>query len=296
MPRNLDIALLRTFVTVADHASMTAAGRALHITQSAVSQQVTRLEAMSGALFARDRRALRLTPAGERLLPDARRLLALNDALWANMTEGTVDGQVRLGAPQDLIGSWLAPILKAYVAEYPRVELELVCRASPELQAAVSQGELDLALVEEPLGSSGGECLAIDRLVWVGAKAGAAHRKTPMPISLVAQTCAFRQPILQALGERNIPWRMVFESGSIDATQVTVRADLAVTAWLASTVPEDLDILPHGDLLPELPPFAIKLYQSDVVASRAVAALVQGVRVWRGFAGGHPAIQGGCQP
>lgn len=158
--------------------------------------------------------------------------------------------------------------------------------------AIVGKDTRSATLVEEPLGGSGGECLAIDRLVWVGAKAGAVHRKTPMPIALVAQTYAFRQPILQALGERNIPWCMVFESGSIDATQVTVHADLAVTVWLASTVPDDLDILPHGDLLPELLPIAIKLYQSDVVASRAVAALVQGVRVWRGLVGGAPRDSG----
>jgi DNA-binding transcriptional LysR family regulator len=42
MSRNLDMGLLRTFVAVADHASMTAAGNALHLSQSAVSQQISR--------------------------------------------------------------------------------------------------------------------------------------------------------------------------------------------------------------------------------------------------------------
>ena len=56
MVRNLDIALLRAFVTVADHGSMTAASRALHLTQGAVSQQVARLETLSGPLFVREHR------------------------------------------------------------------------------------------------------------------------------------------------------------------------------------------------------------------------------------------------
>lgn len=95
MTRNLDIALLRTFLAVADRASMTAAGNALHLTQSAVSQQVARLEQAFGKpLFFRDRRGLRLTPAGERLLGKARRLLSLNDEIWADMTTRRVEGPV----------------------------------------------------------------------------------------------------------------------------------------------------------------------------------------------------------
>jgi DNA-binding transcriptional LysR family regulator len=184
MIRNLDIALVRTFVAVAEHANMTAAGNALHLTQSAVSQQIARLEDLSGVLFTRDRPGLRLTATGERLLGRARRLLALNDELWSDMTARIVEGRVRLGAPYDLVGTCLAPILKSYAEDHPRVEITLVCAASPELLAATAQAEIDLALIEEPVGPSRGECLAVDRLVWVGARAGTAHLKTPLPISM----------------------------------------------------------------------------------------------------------------
>ncbi|MFK0640881.1 MULTISPECIES: LysR substrate-binding domain-containing protein [unclassified Ochrobactrum] len=279
MIRNLDIALLRTFVAVADHASMTAAGNALHLTQSAVSQQIARLEDLSGALFVRERRTLRLTPSGERLLGKARRLIALNDELWAEMSDEPIKGSVRLGAPYDLVGTWLTTILKAFAAMYPKVEIELVCLASPELLSGIASGSIDLALIEEPVGISNAECLAIDRLVWVGAKGGAAHLKTPLPVSMVAETCAFRPVVLQALEERNLTWRTMFESGSIDATRATVRADLAVTAWLASTVPNDLNILPFEENLPELPSFAINLYQAKGQLPRAVSEIAQQIRV-----------------
>jgi len=113
MTRNLDTGLVRTFVAVADKASMTAAANALHLTQGAVSQQVKRLEETLGcSLFERDRRGLRLTRPGERLFGQARKLLALNDEIWAEMTTVAVDGQVRLGVPPDLVGSHLAPVLK----------------------------------------------------------------------------------------------------------------------------------------------------------------------------------------
>jgi DNA-binding transcriptional LysR family regulator len=77
---------------------------------------------------------------------------------------------------------------------------------------------------------------------------------------MVAESCAFRPAVLQALREKNLEWRTVFESGNIEATTATVRSDLGVTAWLASTVPHDLDILGPESGLPGLPNFAISLH------------------------------------
>ncbi|MEI9421052.1 LysR substrate-binding domain-containing protein [Mesorhizobium sp. Cs1299R1N1] len=261
MIRNLDTSLVRTFVTVADKASMTAAANALHLTQGAVSQQVKRLEDTLGcSLFERDRRGLRLTHSGERLFEKAKRLLSLNDEIWTDMVGSAVAGQVRLGVPYDLVGTLLAPVLKTYAEAYPQVEISLVCASSPELAAALAAGTIDLAVIEERVGPTSGECLAIDRLVWVGARGGAARAKRPLPVSIVADTCAFRPVVLSALNEHGLEWRSVFENGNIDATTATVRSDLAVTTWLASTVPPDLDILPFDAGLPPLPNFAINLH------------------------------------
>ena len=279
MIRNLDIGLARTFVAVADKASMTAAANALHLTQGAVSQQVKRLEEMLGCnLFERDRRGLRLTPSGERLFSRARKLLALHDEIWAEMTAVAVEGQVRLGVPPDLVGSCLAPVLKAYADAFPRVELSLVCAPSPDLVEALAMGRIDLAVVEEPIGPSAGECLSVERLVWIGAKAGTAHLKRPLPVSLVADTCAFRPAVLAALTGHGTGWRTVFESGSMEAALATVRADLAVSAWLASTITPDLDVLPSSFGLPELPTFAINLHLPRHHAGAAVTELAQRIR------------------
>ncbi|RVD42628.1 LysR family transcriptional regulator, partial [Mesorhizobium sp. M4A.F.Ca.ET.020.02.1.1] len=115
MIRNLDTALIRTFVTVTDRASMTAAANALNLTQGAVSQQIKRLEdVLDCSLFERDRRGLRLTRAGERLFGKGRRLLSLNDEIWAEIAGSAVAGKVRLGVAYDLVGTLLAPVLKAY--------------------------------------------------------------------------------------------------------------------------------------------------------------------------------------
>jgi DNA-binding transcriptional LysR family regulator len=279
MHRNLDVSLLRALAAVADHGSITAASNTLHLTQGAVSQQIARLEELFGrALLIRGRRGVRLTQAGERLLGKGRRLLSLNDDIWSDMTGRTVDGTVRLGVPYDLAGAYLSPVLKTYAQAFPQVDIALVCASSPELIDGLANGETDLAVVEQTAGSSTGECLAIERLVWVGAKAGSSHLKRPLPVSMVTDTCAFRPAVLAALGEQGREWKTVFENGSIDATTATVRADLAVTTWLERTVPLDLDILPPGSGLPELPSFSINLHLPQRQATRATMEMARHIR------------------
>src|ERR1700722_20887051 len=86
MTQNLDINLVRTFVAVAEHGSMTVAANSLHLTQGAVSQQIKRLEeSFSCSLIDREGRRLELTQVGERLLGKAKRLLGLTDGCWAGM-------------------------------------------------------------------------------------------------------------------------------------------------------------------------------------------------------------------
>ena len=279
MARNLDIDLLRTFVAVADHSSMTAAANARYLTQGAVSQQVKRLEDMlKSPLFERDRRGLRLTRAGEQLLAKSRLLLALNDDIWSEMTAGAVQGKVRLGLPYDLVAPCIAPVMKDFAAAYPQVEISLTCAASPDLIQTLAAGEVDLIVVEEPVGATDGETLRIERLVWVGARNGGAYLKSPLPVSMVADTCAFRPAVLAALQGHGRNWRTVFENGNIEATTAMVRADLAVTAWLVSTVPADLEILGSGKAPTDLPPFAINLHLPKNNMSKQTAELARTLR------------------
>jgi DNA-binding transcriptional LysR family regulator len=283
MPRNLDTAVLRTFVTAAEHASMTVAAKVLHLSQGAVSQHIRRLEdALACSLFTREARGLRLSPSGERLFGKAKRLLAMNDDIWSEMTANAIEGKVRLGVPHDLVSTYLPPAIKAYAEAFPQVEISLMCASSPELRDALAAGSLDLAIIEEPVEddarAESGECLAVERLVWVGAKAGIAHLKRPLPISLVVDTCVFRPVVLEALQDRGVSWRAVFEHGNIEATAATVRTDLAVTAWLVSTVPSDLAILSSEDGLPDLPNFAVNLHLPRHAASPAALELASHIR------------------
>ncbi|MFK3795600.1 LysR substrate-binding domain-containing protein [Pseudomonas sp. NPDC088444] len=262
MIRNLDLALIRTFVAVADHQSMTTAANLLFMTQGAVSQQVKRLEEHLGCvLLARKPRQLELTPQGELFLGKARRLLQLNDEIWADTVGSPKRGRVRIGAPPDLITS-LAPALKAFTESHPLVELSLKCAPSPELHDDIKEGHLDVALIEYLASNPQGEILRTEPLVWVGSAGSEIWKARPLPLSLVDERCVFRPLVLGALANEGIMWRTIFENGSFEATASTVRVGLAITAWLASTVPEDLITLEKSGL-PELPEFAVCLRMSS---------------------------------
>ncbi|MGF6415750.1 LysR substrate-binding domain-containing protein [Paraburkholderia sp. MM5482-R1] len=260
MSRNLDLDLIRTFVAVADSGSMTVAANLLHMTQGAVSQQVKRLEdVLDCLLFVRKTRRLELSRQGEQFLVKARKLLRLNDEIWADMTGQPLRGALRVGVPYDLV-TRLAPAMKAFAEAHPHVEISLVCAASPELSEAVNSGRVDVSLVEYVASEAEGEVVCIEPLVWVKGRGSDAWQKRPLPLSMVDDRCAFRPVVLGALADEGIAWRTVFESGNIEATAATVRAGLAITAWLASTVPADLETLtPRVTGLPALPAFAICL-------------------------------------
>ncbi|QCP54891.1 LysR family transcriptional regulator [Trinickia violacea] len=260
MTRNLDLDLIRTFVTVADSGSMTVAANLLHMTQGAVSQQIKRLEdGLDCMLFMRKARKLELSRQGEQFLVKARQMLRLNDEIWADMTAQSLQGGLRVGVPYDLVTP-LAPAMKAFAEAHPRVELSLVCATSPELSEALNGGRVDVSLVEYVASEAEGEVIRIEPLVWVKGRGCDIWQKRPLPLSMVDERCAFRPVVLGALADEDIPWRTVFESGNIEATAATVRAGLAITAWLVSTVPPDLETIePHAAGLPALPPFAICL-------------------------------------
>ena len=266
MSRNLDVALLRAFLTVVEAGGITRAAATLNVSQAAVSQQIKRLEEMlDSKLFERAGRGLVLAPGGERLLAQARRLVAQNDELLATMRTPAFEGEVRLGVPYDIIGSVVPPILRRYAKAQPRVRVSLVCEDSRVVREALRSGGVDLAITTETDCGRHGETLRTDRLVWVGAQGGDAHLKDPLPVSLGAPTCVFRPVAIEALGKARRDWRAVCEVSRLEPVYAVLEAGLAVAPLLRSSVPERFEILSSTRTarearLPVLPEFRINLY------------------------------------
>jgi DNA-binding transcriptional LysR family regulator len=261
MRKDLDIALLRAFTTIVDAGGVTRAAAVLGVSQAAASQQVKRLEeALDCRLFERIGRRLALAPAGERLLAQARRLLALNDEVWSSMRTPSFEGEVRLGVPYDIIASFVPPVLRRFAKAQPRVRVSLVCEDSQVVRDQLASGRIDLALTTERECGRHGETLRTDRLVWVGVPGGNAHLRDPLPVSLGAPTCVFRPVAVEALGRARRDWRAVCEVSRMEPVYAAIEAGLAVAPLLRSSVPERFDILGREARLPVLPEFRINLY------------------------------------
>jgi DNA-binding transcriptional LysR family regulator len=259
--RNIDTGLLRAFTTVVETGSVTKAAAALSLTQAAVSQQIKRLEDLfDKPLFARKQRRLVLTPEGDQLLPLAQKLIALNDETWRAMAAPAFDGEVRLGVPYDLVARFLPKVLRRFDKRFPNVRVSLITSTSRLLLDALGRGELDLALATEASRPARAESLLVDRLVWVGAAGGDAWVRDPLPVSLGAETCAFRPYALAALAKWHRGWRPVSESNSLEPMVATLEADLAVAPMLTCAVPKGLVILSAAAGLPKLPLCHVNLY------------------------------------
>ena len=170
MPRNLDLTALRSFATVAEIGGVTKAATRLHLTQSAVSMQLKRLEeAVGQELLDRSGRGVALTSQGELLLSYAKRMVTLNDEAWGRLTGQAFEGEVTLGVPSDIVYPHIPGVLQRFSREFPRVKVTLVSSFTRKLHDQLAKGEIDLILTTEA--SPGGETLEVAPLVWVGAPA-----------------------------------------------------------------------------------------------------------------------------
>jgi DNA-binding transcriptional LysR family regulator len=270
MRKDLDTSLLRAFLAVVEAGGVTKAAASLGVSQAAASQQIRRLEeALDCRLFERVGRRLVLAPAGERLLAQARRLLAINDEVWSSMRTPSFEGEVRLGVPYDIVGSFVPAVLRRFAKAQPRVRVSLVCEDSKIVREALKSGGVDLALTTETECGRHGETLRTDRLVWVGAPGGDAHLKDPLPVSLGAPTCVFRPVAIEALGKARRDWRAVCEVSRMEPVHAVLEAGLAVAPLLRSSVPEHFEILGREARLPALPEFRINLYAAPGLSPAA---------------------------
>ncbi|UWR21546.1 LysR family transcriptional regulator [Sulfitobacter sp. S190] len=273
--RNLDVTTLRSFMAVADAGGVTRAAGMLHLTQSAVSMQIKRLEELLDlTLLDRSGRTVSLTAQGDQLLAYARRMVALNDEVIARLTEQTFDGTLRLGVPHDIVYPAIPQVLKAFNAAYPNVRVVLETSHTRVLKEMFARGECDIILTTETGVDPGGRTLSTRPLHWVGAKGGAAWRKRPVNLA-VGRLCSFRPTLTQALDAAALPWDILVETESDRTIEATVTADMAIHAMIEGTAPDHLERIAHGDALPRLPDQNINLYKADTLESEISQQMVE---------------------
>ncbi len=149
----VEVANLKAFVAVAEQSSFSLAARQLFITQPAVSKRIAALEQeLNSQLFDRVSSSVTLTEAGETLLVSARRiLLEINHAInEIKSLDDEVGGRLKVGTSHHVGIHRLPPVLRAFNANYPAVELDLSFLDSELACEQVQDGQLELAVVTLP--------------------------------------------------------------------------------------------------------------------------------------------------
>jgi DNA-binding transcriptional LysR family regulator len=272
MMQDVDLTLLRTFVTLADTASFSRTGDVIGRSQSAVSGQIRRLEEVLGRrLLERDTRNVRLSGAGERLLGPARAMLAQGEALLARFADEEIAGVVRFGSPEDFASAYLPDILGVFAAAHERVELHVACSLTLPLIAEFEAGAQDLIIIKQDPARrhAGAKALWREALVWVGAEARQCAGCV-VPLVLSPAPCVYRSRAVAALDAAGVAWTGVFTSPSFAGCTAAVRAGLGVAVMPRAMVPAGLVV--QGADWPVLAEAEMSILCSPR-PSRAVAAL-----------------------
>jgi len=235
------------FVAVAETRHFTRAAERTHVAQPSLSKQIHALENELGApLFSRARGHVALTPAGEALLPVAKRILSDVDIARLEVGElvGLRSGRVRLGATPSLCVGIVADVLRRFHAAYPGIRLVVQESGSQDLTRALIGGELDLALIIVPPQGADAALTATpilrEALVVASAEADppariSALRHTPMV--MFREGYDLRETTLLACRRAGFEPELAVEGGEMDAVLRFVEAGLGVAVVPSMVLP-----------------------------------------------------------
>lgn len=232
----IELRHLRYFLAVAESAHFTRAAAKLHITQPTLSHQIRQLEGqLNLTLFDRIGRRIKLTAAGEMLLPHAERVFReLEEAQCAlGELHGLKRGQLKVGIMQTVNACVIPEIVSRFSAAHPGVRLICSDMAVDDVEAGLESGKLDLGISFMPAARAAleGERLFTEELVLV-TRAGhpLAQRRSvkvrelsTVPLVLLSSKYCTRQLIDRSFAEAKARPEIRVEMNSIESIVATVR-------------------------------------------------------------------------
>jgi LysR family nitrogen assimilation transcriptional regulator len=239
----MDLHRLRTFVAAYEEASFSKAAIRLNATQPGVSSHIALLEEeLENSLFERAGRGVRPTIAGRRLYARASQIIQDVDRAAQEIKglSGLLTGEVAVGIPPTLSRAILAPVLSAYVASFPNVDVRVFEAYSDTLLSLTESGELDFAVVAQLMDHPAIEYRKIYQdhfVVASGVKLGL-EKHSPVRLDiepyfkLVVPSLLRRG--LQRLLEEPLRTRRIVPARVIEIDGLAGALDfLAVTDWIA---------------------------------------------------------------
>ena len=283
----LDLELLRTLVFIAEEASFTKAAERVGRTQSAVTLQVQKLEALVGkTLVVRAKGGpVELTSQGVALVEKARAMLKINDETLRDLAADEVPATVRLGASVTYLHCYLEQTLERFRAAHPNVLVEVTDGYSCQVTPHVRDGTFDLVLTQSPHEPRGWPVTEVWRgpLRWITSASHDTHLLDPLPLCLTPASCPWlpawmddchwRSVAVNGLKRAGRPYRIAASGVSMEALYAPVLAGRAVTLTNGTQMPEGLRVLREDEGFPALPDDVLVMVKSRTAAQPYTDAL-----------------------
>lgn len=271
-----DFVALQSFIAVAETGSFTRAADRIGRTQSAVSQQMAKLEGLLEKPLLIRGKSITLTPEGEILLGYARKIYALHREMIDRFRQPELEGEVRFGLPENFASVFLSEVLADFARIHPRIFLKIECDLTLNLFDRFRRKEFDLVLVKmnQPEDFPNGLEVWSEPLRWVGDP-NLVEAGKPLPLVLAPRPCVYRSSAIKALDDAGRSWRLVLSSPSYAGAVAAVRAGMGVTVMPQTMIPQALQAI-GASILPDLEDTHVSLlkHRSDVAAINTLEGFV----------------------
>jgi len=260
----MDIDLYRSFLAIYDTGSFTKAAREMGRTQSAISQQIKRLESMVGRpLYRRASGTIELTEYGKSLLGFARDIVASHSQALSMFSRSSFQGMIVLGIPDGYVKRIMMGVLSEFTALYPEATINLVIEDTLGLARKVANGSVDLAFLTEGHLPLSGEVAFNDRIVIAGPAAGDLQNAEVLPIAAWDERAFDHRMMIQALEQMNRRYRIACICRSVYGKHMAITSGLCASAMIESSLIEGERAYLPEDGYPILQDVSVYLVQSN---------------------------------
>src|SRR6201992_2213651 len=224
MSQVLDIAPLRSLVAVADCGGFHRAAAALHLSQSAVSQHLRKVQSVVGEpVVERSGRGIVFTEVGQKLLRHARTILAAHDTALDDLG-ATEHKLVKIGATEQGADVMLPALTRVLRERLPDRRPLFRLDRNVSLADAIDRGLVDLAIMLDGSGLDRRNASGVVELKWISSRAFSATPGRRLPLVIFAEPGTLREPAFSALDNLSASYTIAAECADLAGLYAAVRS------------------------------------------------------------------------
>lgn len=239
----LDIQALECFFALAETKNFHKAGFLINKSQSAVSQQINKLENILGCSLVNRTKKNSLTSNGEYLYGYAYKILKLHQEAVTHFSNPELSGEINFGLPEDFATVFLSDILRDFSIKYPNIFVNVECELTINLLKRFEKNNYDLVLVKttNEFDIKGNYDLFKEKLVWVSKQDTTIDIENgSIPLVLSPKPCIYRSRALDSLNSKNLKYKITYSSPSFAGATAAVKADIGLTVLPEKMIPNGL--------------------------------------------------------